>query len=183
MFYLTGLKQILMSKQCIIDTEWDYLRNMNVVPFVDGEDTYNGCTLVLVQGPKCQPAEINLIESPLSEKNNLLSYESEICTVGQKRFEVKMTNSENYLLVITVKLKPDLIDMFDHTEAYAFQQKIIAQVLMMRRPDLEYLLLNTFERLRRQDFFIAQELLYGKSICDICLNTPKYVIEALDDLK
>lgn len=62
-------------------------------------------------------------------------------------------------------------------------QKTLAKILQMRRPDLEYLLLNSFEHLRQTDFFIAQEFLHGKSICDICLNTPKYIIEAVDKLK
>ena len=37
----------------------------------------------------------------------------------------------------------------------------------MRQPDLEYMLLNSFEYLRQEDFFIAQELLQGKSICEL----------------
>jgi hypothetical protein len=52
----------------------------------------------------------------------------------------------------------------------------------MRQPDLEYMLLNSFEYLRQEDFFIAQELLQGKSICELCLNAPKYVIEATEKL-
>lgn len=47
----------------------------------------------------------------------------------------------------------------------------------MRRPDMEYILLSTFEELTRTDFFISQELLMGKSIQDICLNTPKIINE------
>ena len=53
----------------------------------------------------------------------------------------------------------------------------------MRRPDLDYLLLNTFESLVLSDFFTCQELLFGKSLCDICLNTPKFIVQALETWK
>jgi hypothetical protein len=51
-FHLIGNKQLFMSQQCIIDTEWESLKNSNVLPFVDGDNSYNGCTLVMAQGNK-----------------------------------------------------------------------------------------------------------------------------------
>ena len=50
----------------------------------------------------------------------------------------------------------------------------------MRRPNLEYLLMNTFKTLMEKDFFISQEVLQGKSLCDICLSDPKAIKGALD---
>ena len=49
----------------------------------------------------------------------------------------------------------------------------------MRRIDFEYLLLNTFDSLIENDFFVSQEILNGKSICDICLSTPKILKDGL----
>ena len=51
----------------------------------------------------------------------------------------------------------------------------------MRKPDLEYVLLNSFKKLLKIDFFTPQEILYGKSICDICLTDPKNIQEALQN--
>lgn len=76
-------------------------------------------------------------------------------------------------------LNRDQIDMFNQTETYSLLRSAQKLVLNMRRPDLEYLLLNTFESLIVTDFFTCQELLFGKSLCDICLNTPKYIVQAL----
>ena len=60
-----------------------------------------------------------------------------------------------------------------------------AQEIMieMRRPDLEYILLNTFQNLKENDFFVSQEMLLGKSICDISLSDPRSVREALANYK
>lgn len=45
------------------------------------------------------------------------------------------------------------------------------------------MLTNSFDDLVREDFFTSQEILFGKSICDICLNTPKYISQGLSDFK
>lgn len=58
----------------------------------------------------------------------------------------------------------------------------IAQDLMMRMkiPNLEYLVLNSFEEIRKKDFFMTQEILQGKSISDISLSSAESWIEALN---
>lgn len=43
--------------------------------------------------------------------------------------------------------------VFDQSETYAMLRKILENILEMRRPDLEYILLNTFESLIKTDFF------------------------------
>jgi hypothetical protein len=53
----------------------------------------------------------------------------------------------------------------------------------MRRIDFEYLLLNTFDSLIEKDFFVSQEILNGKSICDICLSTPRILKDGLQFFK
>jgi len=52
-------------------------------------------------------------------------------------------------------------------------------IVEMRRPDLRYLLMNTFDSLKEKDFFVLQEVLKGRSICDICLSDTKTIKEAL----
>ena len=52
----------------------------------------------------------------------------------------------------------------------------------MRKPDLEYVLLNSFESLSKKDFFTPQEILNGKSLCDISLSDPNKIKEGLEIL-
>lgn len=40
--------------------------------------------------------------------------------------------------------------------------------------------MNNFEDLKEKDFFSSQEMLNGKSICDICLNDPYAITNALE---
>jgi len=56
-------------------------------------------------------------------------------------------------------------------------------ITSMRKPDLEYVLLNSFHTLLRQDFFTPQEILYGKSLCDICLSDPQKIKHGVDTLR
>ena len=50
----------------------------------------------------------------------------------------------------------------------------------MRTPDLEFLTLNDFEDIKRSDFFRTQEILFGKSVMDICLSDSDSVRDALN---
>ena len=34
------------------------------------------------------------------------------------------------------------------------------------------MLMNTFDSLKKSDFFSSQEILKGQSLCDICLSDP-----------
>ena len=51
----------------------------------------------------------------------------------------------------------------------------------MRKPSLDYMLMNTFDSLKKTDFFSSQEILKGQSICDICLSDPVSIKYALDE--
>lgn len=52
--------------------------------------------------------------------------------------------------------------------------------MAMRKPDLEYVLLNSFDSLLKLDFFTPQEILFGKSLCDICLSDPNKIKQGLE---
>lgn len=52
-------------------------------------------------------------------------------------------------------------------------------MLRMILPDLEYLVLNSFQDLKKKDYFKSQEILHGKSICEICLGSTEEVKEEL----
>lgn len=50
-------------------------------------------------------SEINLVNGP--SKNNIMNYQSEVLIVGHKRFELKLTSKDNYLLLIAAQLRED----------------------------------------------------------------------------
>ena len=52
MIHLLGMKQLLMSERCVIETDWEYLQHSNVVAFLDSDESINGCTLILAHGPQ-----------------------------------------------------------------------------------------------------------------------------------
>lgn len=54
------------------------------------------------------------------------------------------------------------------------------KIMSMRMPDLEYMVMNTFDDIKDKDFFQQQEILQGKSICEISLTDPRAVVEALE---
>ena len=53
----------------------------------------------------------------------------------------------------------------------------------MRMCTLDFLVLNTFDDIKNNYFFQSQEILLGKTICDICLNDTPAVHNALRDRK
>lgn len=70
---------------------------------------------------------LNLADSEY--KNNLMSYKTEVLVVGSKKFELKVGDQKNYLIVASAKLRLDQIDMFDQSESHAMLQKTLAQIL------------------------------------------------------
>ena len=70
-------------------------------------------------------------------------------------------------------------NLFDQEETYKILRRAQEIVIEMKCPNLQYLLFNTFETHKTKDFFICQELLNGKSFCEICLSVPSEIAKAL----
>ena len=85
-------------------------------------------------------------------------------------------------MVISSILRKKFIEMdiFDHSEVYQVLRQVQLIMLGMRTPDLEFLALNDFDDIKKSDFFRMQEILYGKSIMDICLSDPEAIRESLN---
>lgn len=58
--------------------------------------------------------------------------------------------------------------------------KFANKVLTMRIPDLKMLVLSNYQKQKRKEFFLKQEILHGKSICDLNLNNVDEIQQALD---
>ena len=85
------------------------------------------------------------------------------------------------MIVVSIILRKNLIEnrIFDRAEATIVLQHCQDIILRMKSPDLEHLVLNDFEALKKNSFFNSQEILLGKSICEICLSDPETIKESL----
>ena len=95
---------------------------------------------------------INLIDD---RYNNLYTYESQILRVGKKKFLVDEKDITNYLYVISARIRDDVValNQFDQYESYTILRGATEIILRMRKPSLDYMLMNTFDSLKKSDFF------------------------------
>ena len=49
----------------------------------------------------------------------------------------------------------------------------------MKIPNLGKHVLNSFDDIKKKEFFLAQEVLKGKSFCDICIAEQNLIKESL----
>jgi len=64
----------------------------------------------------------------------------------------------------------------ENNEAYYLLNKVQKKLLSMQLAKFEYFVLNDdFDQLMREEFFQQQEVLEGKTLCELCLNFPKEV--------
>lgn len=66
-------------------------------------------------------------------------------------------------------------NIFDRSEALTCLAIVQDLMMRLRIPDLKYIVLNSFEDLKKKDFFQSQTILKGQSICDICITDQKSV--------
>ena len=100
--------------------------------------------------------------------------------VGQKRMQLVDADPDDFIYIISAKIREEVIEKFTMPEVYTILRSVQENIIEMRRPDLHYLLMNTFDTLKKNDFFVLQEVLDGRSICDICLSDTKTIKEALN---
>ena len=95
---------------------------------------------------------LNLIDQ---EVNNLFSYESNIIKIGSKRFELNKDDYEDFLIVVAARINEEVVqkNILDQQESFKILRTMQEILLSMRKPDLEYVLLNSFESLSKKDFF------------------------------
>jgi len=62
------------------------------------------------------------------------------------------------------------------SETYYILNKIQKKHMSMQLAKFEYFVLNDdFDQLVREEFYQGQEVLEGKTICDLCLTFPKEI--------
>lgn len=150
---LVGIQQMMMSNNCIKSTNWNFLKASYVIPFLDENQRFQGCQFIMVTN-KNKKTMINLIDQQM---NNLYTYESDLACVGQKRLELTRETCDEFLILISVKLRDSVLkkNILDKRETQAILSQEQDIILNMRRPDLEYVVLHSFEQLLKKDFFTS----------------------------
>ena len=104
-----GQNQIMMSKECIQNSDWNCIQNSVVLPFQHLDQHENlrtyGCQFLLSRdsGP---PIKINMIDRVF---NNLYTYESQVVLVGQKKFQVNRDDQNDYVIIISARISTRII--------------------------------------------------------------------------
>ena len=133
-------------------------------------------------GPTDEGVFFNLIDQ---DETNIYSYRSKIVLCGNMKMILDKKDPEMFLTVTATVLRKNLIQKQIFNRSQAYEVVTLCQQLMMRMkiPDLEYLVLNSYDDIRKKDFFMAQEILQGKMIGDICLSSAESWIEALTQFR
>lgn len=101
---------------------------------------------------------------------------------GQQKFLTDQQSHDEYLLLVSAQLRQRIYmkGNLDTSEAYYILSKIQRKIMSMQLAKFEYFVLtDDFDKLMREEFYQAQEVLHGKMICDICLNFPKEIATGL----
>ena len=85
------------------------------------------------------------------------------------------------MLVVGSRLK--LINQFDNGEVLTLTTMANRKLLQMKEGTLDLLILNNFEKHRRNNFFQSFEILNGMSICDISLGNLHEINKAIHSYK
>lgn len=75
--------------------------------------------------------------------------------MGSKRFELSKDDYEDFIIVVSAKISDPVIqkNLIDQQESFKILRLMQELLLAMRKPDLEYVLLNSFSSLLLKDFF------------------------------
>ena len=87
--------------------------------------------------------------------NNIYTNRSNVFITGKKKFIVNEKGSGQYLMVVSTQMRKNIIikNLFDRSEAYIILQRSLDLMITMRVPDLEFLVLNSFDDLKNIEFF------------------------------
>ena len=102
---------------------------------------------------------------------------SRIVRVGIKKMALCIQDPKLFLIVISAKINDDLMaqDIFTMHESVKILEYTLQLACSLKVPDMQYIILNTFEMFKNNQFFVNQALLKGQSLCDICIGDQKAV--------
>ena len=195
-----GQKQLLLSKSLIDGAHWDEMKDFKAFSYISptSKDVI-GSQLIFElggQGRRGEPIKLNLIEEEASNLYNHamdttlattvadmegLGQPQNLVSVGRKKMAISADNNDLFICVISARLKDELIreEVFNLHEGFEILQWAVELQSGMKEPSLAYIILNTFDALKRKQFFINQGVLKGKSICDLCIADFQAVKSAL----
>lgn len=116
---------------------------------------------------------------------SLYTYESSVILTGKQTFNFDEQDRDLNAVVVSSLLRSKIIEqsLFERGEAFTVLQMAQEHVLKMRQPDLELMILQQFNDIVKKEFFQSQEILQGKSLCDICLSDSELIKEQIKNNK
>lgn len=114
--------------------------------------------------------------------NNIFHHETDLLQFGQQKFLTDKESHDEYILLVSAQLRQKVYmkGNLEASEAYYVLNKIQKKIMSMQLAKFEFFVLtDDFDKLMRDEFYQAQEVLQGKTICDISLNFPKEIAAGL----
>lgn len=177
--YYPGIKnriQLIGKKQLLLSDTFQARRLLSfddifILPFFDKQCRVKGSQLVLQEDGQ-------VIYMHDQEINNMYQNNSEMLQYGYQKFLTNEDSHDEYILVISCQFRQKVYMNcnLENSEAFYIINKIQKKILSMQLAKFEYFVLNDdFDALMREEFFQAQEVLEGKTICELCLNFPREI--------
>lgn len=146
-----------------------------ILPFFDKKGSVKGSQLVLKEDDQ-------VIKITDQDQNKIYHHETDLIQFGQQKFLTDKGSHDEYLLLVSAQLRQKVYmkGNLEPSEAYYILSKIQKKIMSMQLAKFEYFVLtDDFDQLMRDEFHQSQEVLQGKTICDICLNFPKEIAAGL----
>ena len=121
---------------------------------------------------------ISLLDKDL---NNLYEYETEFFCFGIKKQILHSKKSDIYVNIVSTRFKKQIVrsNLLENIEKIQILKQMNQMLSCMRIPDMKFILLNSFDDLKKKCFFSQQILLNGKSIFDINIRDADEVHKAI----
>jgi hypothetical protein len=103
------MNQVLFSKKCIETYDPQWVPKSQLLPFRisrNDESTIAGCQLVLQKNENT----IQFINMISHVHQNLFTHQSKILRFGQKKFVMNVNDYEEYIMVASAMLQPNIIN-------------------------------------------------------------------------
>lgn len=152
-----GENQLLLSKECINQQYWRYIQDAYLISFFNQDSKIIGCQFIIKRDEEeAEDVKINLI-SDISDANynNLYFYQSSVFNLGKTQFRLSVSNIEEYIIAISTRFVDSIIEnqVFEMHEQNALLRYASRLLMIMKLPDFEYILTNSFEKLKKYEFF------------------------------
>lgn len=155
-----------------------------MIPFYDHTNDIKGCQIIKIYQPNEKELTLKIIGLYDEDQNNIYTYKTDILEYGYQKFYNNNHDMSNYTIVLAAKIRSKFVNcydpIFDNNEILIMLQRTISKIRSMRPMKFRFVIMNaSFKEQKKKHFFICREFFSGKSLCDICLNDPFAILDAM----